>query len=105
VRRFASGGTLNSPWGLAHAPAGFGAFHDDILVGNFGDGLINGYSGDGRFRGQLKSETNAPIQNDGLWGLRFGNGGNGGLTSELFFSAGLNDEADGLFGKITAVPD
>ena len=105
VRRFASGGTLNSPWGLAHAPAGFGAFHDDILVGNFGDGLINGYSGDGRFRGQLKSETNAPIQNDGLWGLRFGNGGTGGLTSELFFSAGLNDEADGLFGKITAVPD
>jgi uncharacterized protein (TIGR03118 family) len=104
VRRLASGGTLNSPWGLALAPSTFGSFHDDVLVGNFGDGLINAFTTDGRFRGQLKSETNAPIQNDGLWGLRFGNGGNGGATDELFFSAGLNDEADGLFGKITAVP-
>ena len=103
VRRLASGGTLNSPWGLALAPVGFGNFAGDVLVGNFGDGLINGFRVDGRFRGQLKSETNAPIQNDGLWGLRFGNGGNGGQTNELFFSAGLNDEADGLFGKITAV--
>jgi uncharacterized protein (TIGR03118 family) len=103
VGRLASGGTLNSPWGLAQAPSGFGSFHDAILVGNFGDGFINGFSADGQFRGQLKSETNAPIQDDGLWGLRFGNGGSGGATNELFFSAGLNDEADGLFGKITAV--
>jgi uncharacterized protein (TIGR03118 family) len=103
VSRLASGGTLNSPWGLAQAPSGFGSFHDAILVGNFGDGFINGFSVDGQFRGQLKSETNAPIQDDGLWALRFGNGGNGGATNELFFSAGLNDEADGLFGKITAV--
>ena len=100
MRRFASGGTLNSPWGLAHASAGFGAFHDDILVGNFGDGLINGYSGDGRFRGQLKSETNAPIQNDGLWGLRFGTGGLNGPTTSLYFTAGINGEADGLFGTL-----
>jgi uncharacterized protein (TIGR03118 family) len=105
VRRLASGGTLNSPWGLALAPSTFGNFHDDILVGNFGDGLISGFTTDGRFRGQLKSETNAPIQNDGLWALRFGIGGNNGSPDELFFTAGLNDEADGLFGKITAVPD
>jgi uncharacterized protein (TIGR03118 family) len=103
VRRFASQGTLNSPWGLAKAPSTFGNFHDAILVGNFGDGFISGFGADGSFRGQLKSETNAPIQNDGLWGLRFGNGGSGGSADELFFSAGLNDEADGLFGKITAV--
>jgi uncharacterized protein (TIGR03118 family) len=100
VRRFASRGSLNSPWGLAAAPATFGNFHDNILVGNFGDGRINAFKTDGTFRGQLKSETNAPIQNDGLWGLRFGNGGNGGDVNTLFFAAGINDEADGLFGEI-----
>lgn len=103
VRRLASRGTLNSPWGLALAPATFGNFHDDILVGNFGDGLINAFTTSGEFRGQLKSETNAPIQNDGLWGLRFGNGGNGGDVNALFFSAGINDENDGLFGEIVNV--
>ena len=103
VRRLASRGTLNSPWGLALAPATFGNFHDDILVGNFGDGRINAFTTSGEFRGQLKSETNAPIQNDGLWGLRFGNGGNGGDVNALFFSAGINDENDGLFGEIVNV--
>ena len=103
VQRFASRGTLNSPWGLALAPSTFGNFHNDILVGNFGDGLINAFTTGGIFRGQLKSETNAPIQNDGLWGLRFGNGGNGGDVNTLFFAAGINDEADGLFGSIQNV--
>jgi len=103
LRRFASRGTLNSPWGLAAAPASFGNFHGDILVGDFGDGRINAFAPDGTFRGQLKSETNAPIQIDGLWGLRFGNGGAGGDVNSLFFAAGINDEADGLFGKIQNV--
>ena len=103
LRRFASRGALNSPWGLAAAPATFGNFHGDILVGDFGDGRINAFAPDGTFRGQLKSATSAPIQIDGLWGLRFGNGGNGGDVNSLFFAAGLNDEADGLFGKIDNV--
>lgn len=103
VQRLASRGTLNSPWGLALAPSTFGNFHDAILVGNFGDGLINGFTPAGTFRGQLKSETNAPIQNDGLWGLRFGNGGNGGDVNTLFFSAGIVDESHGLFGSIVNV--
>jgi uncharacterized protein (TIGR03118 family) len=103
VTRFATGGALNSPWGLAAAPASFGNFHGDILVGNFGDGRISAFTPSGTFRGQLKSETSAPIQIDGLWGLRFGNGGNGGDVNSLFFAAGLNDEADGLFGKIQNV--
>ena len=55
---------------------------------------------DGRFRGQLKSETSAPIAIDGLWGLRFGNGGNGGELGSLFFAAGIDDEQHGLYGKI-----
>jgi PEP-CTERM motif len=49
--------------------------------------------------------TNNAIVNDGLWGLRFGNGGNGGLLDTLYFTAGLNDEQDGLFGSISAVPE
>jgi uncharacterized protein (TIGR03118 family) len=101
--RVASGGTLNSPWGLAIAPATFGNFHDDLLVGNFGDGRINAFAPDGGFRGQLKSETNAPIQIDGLWGLRFGNGAFGASTNTLYFAAGINDEQDGLFGSIVNV--
>jgi uncharacterized protein (TIGR03118 family) len=104
VRRFASAGTLNAPWGLSQAPANFGNFHDTILVGNFGDGRINAFTLDGRFKGQLKSETNAPIQIDGLWGLRVGNGGNGGMVDALYFAAGIDGEAHGLYGKIQNVP-
>ena len=100
VSRFASGGTLNSPWGLALAPAAFGNFHNDILVGNFGDGRINAFTGTGTFRGQLKKETNEPVQNDGLWGLRFGTGAN---VNTLYFSAGIVDESHGLFGSIVNV--
>jgi uncharacterized protein (TIGR03118 family) len=103
LRRFASAGTLNSPWGLVLAPSTFGNFHGDVLVGNFGDGLINAFTPAGVFRGQLKSETNSPIQIDGLWGLRFGNGGNGGNVNTLFFAAGINEEQDGLFGSIVSV--
>jgi uncharacterized protein (TIGR03118 family) len=103
VRRLASGGTLNAPWGLSAAPANFGNFHDTILVGNFGDGRINAYTTDGRFKGQLKSETSAPIDIDGLWGLRVGNGGNGGNVDSLYFAAGIDDEAHGLYGKIQNV--
>jgi len=104
VRRLASGGTLNAPWGLSQAPANFGNFHDTILVGNFGDGRINAFTLDGRFKGQLKSETNAPIQIDGLWGLRVGNGGQGGTVDALYFAAGIDGEAHGLYGKIKNVP-
>jgi uncharacterized protein (TIGR03118 family) len=104
IRRVASGGPLNSPWGLAIAPASFGNFHDNLLIGNFGDGRINAYSlRTGAFRGQLKSETSAPIAIEGLWGLRFGNGGQGASLNTLYFAAGINDEQDGLFGSIVNV--
>jgi uncharacterized protein (TIGR03118 family) len=103
VQRLASRGTLNSPWGLAMSPSTFGNFHNDVLVGNFRDGRINAFTTDGTLRGQLKSETNAPIVINGLWGLRFGNGGAGGAPGTLFFAAGINDEQDGLFGSIQNV--
>jgi len=101
IGRFASGGTLNSPWGLALAPAGFGAFSNDLLVGNFGDGRINAFDpATGAFLGQLQNPAGHPIDINGLWGLAFGNGGLAGDATTLFFAAGLNDEADGLFGSI-----
>jgi uncharacterized protein (TIGR03118 family) len=101
LRRFASGGSLNSPWGMALAPAGFGAFSNDLLVGDFGDGRINAFDpASGAFLGQLQDTTGRPITINGLWGLAFGNGAQAGDTTTLFFAAGLNDEADGLFGTI-----
>ena len=107
IRRFASQGTLNSPWGLAQAPAHFGAFSGDILVGNFGDGRINAFAlgsgtSPGTFLGQLKDPHGNLITINGLWGLAFGNRGLAGDTSNLFFASGLNDEADGLFGALSA---
>jgi len=97
--RVASGGTLNAPWGLALAPSNFGAFSNDLLVGNFGDGTINAFDPTSfAFEGQLLDVNGNPISIDGLWDLNFGNGANGGLKNSLYFSAGLNDEADGLVG-------
>ena len=104
IRRLISHGRLNSPWGLALAPADFGLFSNALLVGNFGNGRINAFDlNTGEFLGQLRDQTNTPITIDGLWGLAFGNDANAGKHNELFFTAGINDEADGLFGKITFV--
>src|SRR5205823_674324 len=102
IRRVASGGTLNSPWGLALAPASYGAFAGDLLVGNFGDGRINAFDPvSGAFKGQLTDGNNVPIAIQGLWALSFGNNGAAGPVGSLFFTAGINDEADGLFGNLT----
>jgi uncharacterized protein (TIGR03118 family) len=106
VRRLATGGALNSPWGLALAPAGFGGAAGDLLVGNFGDGAINAYNANtGVLLGTLADLGGAALVNDGLWGLTFGNGGNGGLAGSLYLTAGLNGENDGLFARIDVVPD
>jgi uncharacterized protein (TIGR03118 family) len=103
IRRLVSHGQLNSPWGLALAPAGFGGFGGALLVGNFGDGHINAYNPDtGAHLGQLRGAAGHPLVIDGLWGLMFGNG-NAAKTEELVFSAGPNGEADGLLGKIVVV--
>jgi uncharacterized protein (TIGR03118 family) len=107
--RFASQGTLNSPWGMALAPAGFGEFGGDLLVGNFGDGRINAFDPvTGAFLGQLKDSSGNPITIDGLWGLRFGNGGSGGDPNKLYFAAGIPGtghlEDHGLFGSISVLP-
>ena len=98
-----SQGVLDSPWGLALAPAGFGALGGDLLVGNFGDGRINVFSNAGSFIGALADAASNPLVIDGLWGLLFGNGGNGGTPNSLYVSAGPNAESGGLFARIDAV--
>jgi uncharacterized protein (TIGR03118 family) len=106
VKRLTSNGALNSPWGLALAPSTFGPAAGDLLVGNFGDGAINAYNPNtGVFLGTIADLGGNPLTNDGLWGLTFGNGGNGGLAGSLYLTAGLNMEMDGLFARIDAVPE
>jgi uncharacterized protein (TIGR03118 family) len=101
VRRFASEGELDSPWGLALAPADFGPFGSALLVGNNGDGHINAYDpGSGTFLGQIASEGGIPIAFPNLWALAFGNGHAGGDSETLFFTAGVGGDAHGLFGAI-----
>jgi uncharacterized protein (TIGR03118 family) len=104
--RVAQHGQLNAPWGLAWAPASFGRFGGDLLVGNFGDGQINAYQemGNGHFehRGTLHAATEGKFSIDGLWALEFGNTGSNGDPQTLFFTAGIQDEAHGLFGTITS---
>jgi uncharacterized protein (TIGR03118 family) len=100
VKRFASGGTLNSPWGIAEAPDGFRQGSKAILVGNFGDGRINVFTKDGVYVDQLK-DGDLPITIDGLWSLTFpANGVPAGDQNQLFFTAGPADEEAGLFGYI-----
>jgi uncharacterized protein (TIGR03118 family) len=101
IRRLIARGSLNSPWGLALAPANFGQFSNDLLVGNFGDGHINVFDPNtGAALGSLQNSEGAPIQIDGLWSLQFGNDAAAGASNELFFTAGIDGEAHGLFGDI-----
>jgi len=104
--RIASGGTLNAPWGMAIAPSSFGAMAGDLLVGNFGDGHINIYDPTSHaFLGQVLDANNQPVVIDGLWAISPGNDGSGGSSHLLYFTAGPNDEAHGLFGVLVPVPE
>jgi uncharacterized protein (TIGR03118 family) len=101
LQRLVSGGRLDSPWAVTPAPPTFGAFGGDILVGNFGNGRIDVYDPtSGELQGELSRPGGGPIVIDGLWGLRFAPATPGAGPNTLFFTAGLNDEADGLFGAI-----
>ena len=105
-RRLISNGVLNSPWGLAIAPAFFGDFSNTLLVGNFGDGRINAFDiSTGANIGMLKYKDGTPVALEGLWGLVFGNGGNGGNANTLYFTAGVSGggakEDHGVFGSVS----
>jgi len=108
IRRFASRGVLNAPWGVVRAPIGFGKFGGDVLIGNFGNkgrfaGWITAFGNRGELHGELRTPQGRPVAIDGLWALTFGSfAASDGDT--LYFTAGPNDEEDGLFGKLTAAP-
>jgi uncharacterized protein (TIGR03118 family) len=105
VKQLVTQGPLNAPWGVALAPSSFGEFSKDLLIGNFGDGRINAFDPlTGAFLGALLDNAMNPIVIDGLWALSFGNGFAAGQTNELFFTAGPDEEANGLFGRIV-VPE
>jgi len=105
LQRFENGPWMNAPWGLAMAPADFGKSSNMLLVGMFGSGQIATFDPvTGEFEGLLRAPRGRPIQIEGLWALRFGNGGNAGPTNTLFFTAGIDDEAHGLFGTVTPIP-
>jgi uncharacterized protein (TIGR03118 family) len=95
LERLVTGGELNSPWGLAMVPGNFGSLDSKmLLVGNFGDGKTNAYNiNTKKFVGQLFHRKGQPLQFDRLWSLLF-------VDNRLYFTAGINNEADGLFGFI-----
>jgi uncharacterized protein (TIGR03118 family) len=103
--RLQHGPFLNAPWGIALAPSDFGTFSHQLLIGNFGDGRIHAFNVvSGMEEGTLLNPDGTPLWIDGLWALSFGgDNAKNGLATELFFTAGPNDESDGLFGKITPV--
>jgi uncharacterized protein (TIGR03118 family) len=103
--RLISGGTasspLSSPWGLALAPANFGAFSGKLLVGNFGDGWINAFDPQtGAFSGSLSGSDGKVIAIEGLWAITFGSAANQSAQPSLFFTAGPGGEQHGLFGRL-----
>ena len=101
VKRFASGGLLNSPWGVTLAPSTLDPFQGDILVGNFGDGLIGAFDPNtGAFVDFVRDDHADPLLVEGVWGLAFGSGNN---ANDLFFAAGPGSEAHGLIGTITRI--
>jgi uncharacterized protein (TIGR03118 family) len=96
-----AGGKLNAPWGIAVAPANFGTFSNNLLIGNFGDGVINAFDwSSGTYTGTLSDSSGTPLANPGLWGIGFGNGAQNQPASTLFFTAGIANEAAGLYGRI-----
>lgn len=107
-----NGPWFRAPWGVALAPQDFGVFSHHLLIGNRFGGTIAAFDmASGKFRGNLLDTTGVPISIDGLWGIEFDNRGNNeaGTTANpstgpaLFFAAGIDGYAHGLFGTLTPV--
>jgi uncharacterized protein (TIGR03118 family) len=110
VRRLQNGPWFRAPWGVALAPRDFGFFSHDLLIGNRFGGTIAAFDVvSGKFLGNLLDADDSPIAIDGLWAIAFDNRGNNAAGTAaspstgpaLFFAAGINGYADGLFGTIT----
>jgi uncharacterized protein (TIGR03118 family) len=102
VMRFASGGMLNSPWGMTASRPGFGRYMNSILIGNFGDGHISAFDNSGNLLGQLGDKDGNALVIEGLWGIMFTDisGPPDTDPNRLYFTAGPDDEEHGTFGYI-----
>ncbi len=106
LERFTTGNSLFAPWGLTLAPSTFGSFGNDLLVGNFGNGEILAYDPTtSAFLGTINGEDGNPITNSFLWSLETRVGGAGDNPDAVYFTAGINNQNDGLFGEIVATPE
>jgi uncharacterized protein (TIGR03118 family) len=104
VKRIATGGPLNSPWGVVIAPANFGTLSNDLLVGSFGGGTIDAFNpGTGAFVGPLTQTDGTPFLQQGIWGLSFGNNFDSQPLNTLFFAAGPS-ATTGVYGRIDLTP-
>ena len=102
--RLQHGDWFNAPWGVVLTPADFGEFSHTLLVGNFRGGTIAAFNPlTGQFLGNVLNPDGSTLNIDGLWGLGFGNGGNSGPGNTLFFTAGPDNETNGLFGTLTPI--
>src|SRR5712671_7146082 len=96
------GSWFNAPWGVVWTTRDFGEFSNAILVGNFRSGWIAAFNGfTHKFIGWVRNSDDSLVTIDGLWSLTFGNDATAGPANTLFFTAGINNEADGLFGTLT----
>jgi uncharacterized protein (TIGR03118 family) len=103
IKRVATSGPLAAPWGITLAPANFGSFSNDLLVGNFGNGEILAYNPTtDAFLGTINGKNGQPLVNDFLWALETRAGGANVNLNAVYFTAGINNQADGLFGELTA---
>jgi uncharacterized protein (TIGR03118 family) len=101
ITHLVSKGALNAPWGVALAPGNFGPLSGALLVGNFGDGAINAYNPtSGASMGPMMLTSSQQLFISGLWALQFGNGTTSEPASTLFYTAGPNSEAAGIYGRI-----
>jgi uncharacterized protein (TIGR03118 family) len=103
IKELITGSRLAAPWGITLAPASFGRFGSHLLVGNFSfiHSEINAFDPtNGKFRGTIPIRTRG-LNPGGLWTLEFGIGVSNGSPNTLYFTDGINGEADGLFGAIS----
>jgi uncharacterized protein (TIGR03118 family) len=101
LHRGAAQAGLNAPWGMAIAPANFGHFSNRLLVSNFGNGTITAYDvNSGQYLGLLRNADGTKFVSHGIWGIAFGNGWLNQPTNTLFFTAGPQQEKNGVYGRI-----
>ena len=106
IERFATGGQLYAPWGVTLAPSEFGMYSNDLLVGNFGNGEILAYNPTtGAYLGTLDGSNGMPLDNSFLWSLETRTGGTNINPDAVYFTAGIDNQKDGLFGEIIETPE